>query len=65
MSDVRMNGIGADIEKSPVQFTIKQNGETLGTLLVNKGGLRWKKKRERRGKQVTWAAFASLIEMLK
>ncbi len=65
MSDVRMNGIGADIEKSPVQFTVKQNGETLGTLLISKGGLRWKKKRERRGKMVPWTDFAKLVDMLK
>lgn len=67
MSDVRMRmESGVDVEKAPVTFTIMENGNgrVIGHLQVNRGGLRWKKNRERKGKQISWKQFADLAEML-
>jgi hypothetical protein len=67
MSDVRMKLGGVDVEKTPVTFTVTNNGtgEVVGHLQVSRGGLRWKKKRERKGKMISWQKFADLVEMLR
>ena len=48
--------------KSPVQFSVQQNGKKLGTLKVSTGGLTWLPKGKSKDIPIAWDSFAPFME---
>jgi hypothetical protein len=49
------------LEKVDVEFDVKCDGETLGTLKVSKGDVEWRKRNDTYGYHLTWSKFDEVI----
>jgi hypothetical protein len=55
-----------EVQNSDVVVVVKTDGEKLGTLTISLGTIDWRPKGKKSGKksetQLTWSAFATLME---
>lgn len=60
--DVEFTVPSRKLGKADVEFTIKSDGEMLGTLKVSKGSIVWFPTKTSFGYKTTWKQFDSLIQ---
>jgi hypothetical protein len=50
------------LEKVDIEFDVKCDGETLGTLKVSKGDVEWRRRDDSKGYHLRWAKFDEVMQ---
>lgn len=60
--EVKISQPVLEIQNADVEFSIRRDGEKLGTLKISKGNIEWVPYRNTYGVTMDWADFAEMME---
>lgn len=62
MHDVKFSIPKQELRKADIEFTIKKDGKTFGTMKVSKGSIVWFPKDKTYGHKIGWRDFHEFME---